>query len=114
MNVGALLAANGGAVVAVLALGWAILRYEAERYAKLHPHSPVVEDVERAVGAARAMAAAMGLTPESAAHWLAGYLSGKGLAVSAAQITSGMAAVQKQAAADTTAMASPAAAAGKG
>lgn len=105
MNIGGLLAANGPLLVAALGLGWAIIRYEVERYARLHPHSAIVQDAERIVAEGRALAAGMGLTPDAMAHWVAGYVSGKGLHVTAAQLLAGAAAVQNAAQADQAAVA---------
>lgn len=104
MTLGHLLLANGSAVVALLGLGWAVLRFEAERYAKAHPNSPIVKDLGRVAAEGRLLAAGLGLTPAEAAHWVAGYVSGKGVPVTAAQLEAGAAAVSKAAAADQVAL----------
>lgn len=104
MNLGALLAANSTAVVMVLALGWAILRFEGDRYAARHPSSPLVQDVEKAVKDARLVASVLGLDPEKEATWVAGFLSARGIHVGTNQILTAAAQVGAQAAKDTAAL----------
>ncbi|MHB1670179.1 hypothetical protein [Thiomonas sp.] len=70
-------------VVPLLGLGWAILRYEFNRYAKAHPNSRLVKDGETVVREGQAVADALGITSTNAATVISGYLTDHGMPATA-------------------------------
>ena len=86
--------------VAVLGAGWAIVRYELNRYAKAHPNAPVVKTAETVIAEAKAVAPLVGITAPKVAGFISGALAAQGHVVPAKAILATEEAIQAAANAD--------------